>query len=66
MNYQYNGPVAGVHIADDVGDRVLIDGQRYELPETDASVQRLAALGFLTLGEPTVERSEKKESRNAR
>ncbi|NHQ83166.1 hypothetical protein HA051_16500 [Chromobacterium vaccinii] len=47
MIYQYSGPVAGVHLADDVGDRVLIDGQRYELPEADADVQRLASLGFL-------------------
>ncbi|QRO34128.1 hypothetical protein [Chromobacterium violaceum] len=60
MIYEYSGPVAGVHLADDVGERVLIDGQRYELPEADADVQRLASLGFLTACDQAIESIEKK------
>lgn len=48
MNYRYQGPVAGLNLADDSGEVVLIHGREYTLPDDDATVQRLCALGHLT------------------
>lgn len=53
MNYRYQGPVAGVNLADDTGEVVLIAGRDYALPTDHPAVLRLQASGLLTpLAEP--------------
>lgn len=59
MNYRYNGPVSGLHLADDTGEVVLIDGREYTLPDTDDNVLRLVGQGYLT-ALPTPAKSGKK------
>ncbi len=48
MKYRYNGPVSGLHLADDAGEVVLIDGQEYTLPDDNENVRRLVGQNHLT------------------